>query len=75
MSLVRVGKDVMSSLDAAIGNNRAFDGGLDELRDACAKGRWDEVEAIRARLLAAVDGYVDHYAAACRRLEAEGIKG
>lgn len=74
MSRASVNEDVMGSLGAAMGNHRAIDRGLDDLRDACSAGRWDEVEKIRERLLAAIDGYVDNYAAACRRLEAEGIK-
>lgn len=74
MSLRSINDDVMGSLGAAMGNHRALDRGLDDLRDACSNGRWGDVEKIRERLLAAIDGYVDHYSAACRRLEAEGIK-
>lgn len=73
MGLVTINEDVMGSLGAAMGNHRALDKGLNDLRDACSNGRWDEVEKIRERLLAAVDGYVDNYAAACKRLEAEGL--
>lgn len=65
-----LGSDVRCSIEAAAKNNIAFEAELAELRQACGEGRWDEIEKIRERLLAAVDGYVDHYAAACRRLEA-----
>lgn len=74
MSLASANEDVMGSLGAAMGNYRALDKGLGDLRDACSGGRWTDVESIRERLIAAVDGYVDNYAAACRRLEAEGIR-
>lgn len=65
--------DVTRSLDEAAKCHKALDAGLRELRDACAAGRWGGIEDIRSKCVAAVDGYVDHYAAACRGLEAEGL--
>lgn len=63
--------DVVKSLAIAAGNSKALDAGLRKLRDAVAERAWGEVEAIRGELLAAVDGYVDNYVAAGRRVEIE----
>lgn len=63
--------DVISSIALAARNNRALEAGLRELRDAVAERAWDKIEPIREIMLAAVDGYVDHYVAAARRVEFE----
>lgn len=64
-------RDIIKSLAIAAGNSRALDAGLVKLRDAVAERAWDRIEDIRAGLLAAVDGYVDNYVAAGRRVEHE----
>lgn len=63
--------DVISSIGLAARNSKALDDGLRKLRDAVAERNWDKVEPLRAEMLAAVDGYVDHYVAAARRVEHE----
>lgn len=69
--MARLEDDVVSSLRIAAGNSRALDAGLEKLRKAVADRRWGDVEAVREEMLAAVDGYVDHYVAAARRVEHE----
>lgn len=66
--------DVTRALDDATRCNKAVDAGLRELRDACAAGRWCEIDGIREKIIVAVDGYVDNYTTACRRLELEVTK-
>lgn len=66
--MATLAEDVVSSLAIAAGNSKAFDAGLIELRDAVAARAWDKVEDIRVKMLAAVDGYVDNYVAAARRV-------
>ena len=63
--------DVIASIAVAARNNAALEEGLRDLRDAVADRAWEKVDEIRGRMLAAVDGYVDHYVAAGRRVEYE----
>ena len=63
--------DVVASLDLAARSSLALDGSLADLRIAICERRFRDVEAIRARMLAAVDGYVDHIVAAAMRVEYE----
>ena len=63
--------DVIASIDVAARNARALDAALDELRKTVADRHYEKVEAIRERMLAAVDAYVDHYVAAALRVDAE----
>lgn len=67
--------DVISSIAIAANNSRALDAGLRKLRDAVADRAWAKIDPIRAELLAAVDGYVDNYVAAARRVEIERGNG
>lgn len=66
-----LGEDVLALLQAAAANSRVLYGALEDFRAACAHGRWGEVEPLRDKMLAALDGYVDHFAAASMRLEAD----
>ena len=66
-----LGEDVVSSLNIAARSTGALNAALDELRRAVAVRNWVAVEPIRERMLAAVDGYVDNYVAAARRVEVE----
>jgi hypothetical protein len=68
----RLGEDVLESLNSATRSLATFDVGLKDLRAAVSAGNWDGVEVVRAKLLAAVDSYVDHYSAAAKRLAHEG---
>ena len=65
--------DVIGSISLAARNSRALDDNLRKLRDAVAERAWDKVEPLRAAMLAAVDGYVDNYVAAARRVDHERI--
>lgn len=67
----RSARDVLASLQAAAANSQVLYGALEDFRAACAHGRWGEVEALREKMLAALDEYVDHFAAASMRLEAD----
>lgn len=69
--LASLGGDVLASLVAAAANSQVLYGALEDFRAACAHGRWSEVEPLREKMLAALDGYVDHFAAASMRLEAD----
>lgn len=71
MALAKMIEDVVSSLSIATLNCQALDAGISELSDAVAEHRFGDVEAIREKLLAAVDGYVDNYVAAARRVAHE----
>jgi hypothetical protein len=66
--------DVIDSIRVASLNSAALDTGLEELRVAVADRKWSAIEGIRERLLAAVDGYVDNYVAAGKRVEHERIE-
>ena len=66
--------DVIDSIRVASLNSTALDTGLEELRVAVADRKWNAIEGIRARLLAAVDGYVDNFVAAGRRVDYEQIE-
>lgn len=62
-------EDVVASLNIAARNSKALEAGLEKLRRAVAVREWAKIEAIRAEMLAAVDGYIDNYVAAARRVE------
>lgn len=64
-----LGADVLASLRVAARNSITLYRALEDFRAACAHGRWSEVEPLREKMLAALDGYVDHFAAASMRLE------
>jgi len=63
--------DVIGSISLAANHSKALDDGLRRLRIAVADRAWDKIEPLRAEMLAAVDGYVDHYVAAAKRVEHE----
>lgn len=67
--------DVFASITAASKNASVLDAGITELRDAVAVRNWAAIEPIRDKLIAAIDGYVDNYVAAARRVEFEGLGG
>jgi len=63
-----LGEDVLASLNEAVMHKTAMDRDLNKLRDAVTRRDWAAVEEIRFGLHTAMDGYVDAYATAGRRL-------
>lgn len=63
-----LGEDVLASLNEAVMHKTAMDRDLGLLRAAIARRDWVAVEIIRDKLHVAMDGYVDAYAVAGRRL-------
>lgn len=70
-----LGEDVVKSINIAARCSNALNASLENLRKIVAARRWSEVEDARAEMLAAVDGYVDNYVAAARRVEIERTGG
>lgn len=66
---------VCDSIGTAQRNSKAFNEAMDDLSIVIAERRWGDFEAIRERMHAAVDGYVDSFATAARAVEQEREQG
>jgi hypothetical protein len=63
--------EVRFSIDVAERNLDVIHAHVDELSSVIADRNWEEAEAIRFKMHAALDGYLDNLLAAGRRVERE----
>lgn len=63
--------DIQSDVRRAMSAQESVYARLLLFQAACANGRWDDAEVLRAEILASLDAFMDNLAAIYKRMESE----